>query len=45
MRFDRAGERDTEWLLYGPTDPAIVEADEVRLPPGPCASVPNTERR
>jgi hypothetical protein len=45
MRFDRAAERDTEWLLFGPTDPEVVEAaTELRIPTGPCASVPSTGR-
>ncbi|HEY3696831.1 hypothetical protein [Phenylobacterium sp.] len=28
MRLDQPRERDTEWLLFGPTDPTVVEAPE-----------------
>jgi len=48
MQFDRPTERDTEWLLFGPTDPSVVEPPEPPDPTGPsepCASAPSTGRR
>jgi hypothetical protein len=40
MRCDRPSERDTEWLLFGPTDEAVVEPAKVSE--ASCGSVPNT---
>jgi len=46
MRLDRPAERDTAWLLYGPTDPEVVEpAPALRPLSGPCGSAPSTGRR
>ena len=39
MRCDRPSERDTEWLLFGPTDETVVERS--RVPEASFASVPN----
>lgn len=32
MRLDRGDEPQTEWLLYGPSDPEVVEAED-QAPP------------
>lgn len=46
MQLDRTGERDSEWLLFGPTDPEIVEPPEgLTRPSEPYASGPNTAPR
>ena len=44
MRCDRPNERDTEWLLFGPTDEAVVEPAP-RPIGAPCGSSPNTGPR
>jgi hypothetical protein len=41
MRLERGPVVDTEWLLHGPTDPAVVRPPK---PSEPCASSPNTGR-
>jgi hypothetical protein len=46
MQLDRAAVRDTGWLLFGPTDPAVVApAREPVRPSRPFGSVPSTGRR
>lgn len=48
MQFDRPGERDTEWLLFGPTDEEVVTATEpsrITSPEAPFASAPSTASR
>ena len=45
MRLDRPHERDTAWLLFGPTDPEVVEPAPLTPPSTPCGSAPSTGRR
>jgi len=45
MQCDRPCDRDSQWLLFGPTDEAVVASPEARPPVEPCGSVPNTEPR
>ena len=47
MQFDRPGERDSEWLLFGPTDETVVESRpmEPSSPATPCGFAPSTGRR
>lgn len=45
MALDRDREPDSEWLLFGPTDPQVVEASTPVRREACGGRLPNTERQ